>query len=129
MSTSKGMHTYKEILSQGEIWPNVIKNVEIQMESVKDWAKKEHDEVIFIGCGSTYYLSLTAAKIWTAITKESARAMPSSDVWYYSDSAFSKQKPLMVAVSRSGETTETINAINSFKKIVWGQCSCCELLS
>ncbi len=116
MSLSNGMNTLTEVKSQGEIWQKVLETGKDQLKFIDGWRLKRHDEIIFIGCGSTYYLSMTAAKIWTMLTKESARGIPSSEVWYYSDSTFSKLKPLLVAVSRSGETTETINAIESFKK-------------
>lgn len=117
MSSSIGMHTYAEIMSQGEVWQKVLETGKEQLKSIDAWKSKKHDEVIFIGCGSTHYLSLSAAKIWTTLTKESARGIPSSEIWYYANSNISKQKPLLVAVSRSGETTETINAIDTFKKI------------
>lgn len=116
MLLTNGKHTYAEIKSQGEIWQKVLENAEPQIKNISGWLEKKHDEVIFTGCGSTHYLSLSAAKIWTALTRESARGIPSSEAWYYADSTFSKQRPLMVAVSRSGETTETIKAIDYYKK-------------
>jgi glutamine---fructose-6-phosphate transaminase (isomerizing) len=112
-----GTYTYKEIMSQGEVWQKVLLNAEDQFEKVRDLMFRKHDEVIFIGCGSTYYLSLSAAKIWTALTNEPARGMPSSEAWIYGETNFSRNTPLLVAVSRSGETTETINAINTFKQM------------
>jgi glutamine---fructose-6-phosphate transaminase (isomerizing) len=116
MSTSNGMHTYAEITSQGEVWGKVLENAEKQIKLLNGWYAKKHDEVIFIGCGSTHYLALSTAKIWTTLTHESARGIPSSEVWYYGDANFSRNKHLLIAVSRSGETTETINAIDFFEK-------------
>jgi glutamine---fructose-6-phosphate transaminase (isomerizing) len=116
MSTSNGMYTYTEIMSQGEVWGRVLENFENQEKNLKGWATKKHDEVLFIGCGSTHYLSLSAAKTWTTITRESARGIPSSEVWYYGESTLSRKKHLLVAVSRSGETTETLKATEFFQK-------------
>lgn len=116
MSSLIGIHTYEEIKSQGEVWQKVIDKAANQLKSVENWVNKKHDEVVFIGCGSTYYLSISAAKIWTTLTNEASRGVPSSELWYYWDSNFSRHKPLLVAVSRSGETTETIKAIEQYKK-------------
>lgn len=116
MSSQNGMHTYNEIKSQGEIWRQVFNSGKLQLDQINTWHDQKHDGVMFIGCGSTYYLSLTAAKIWTKLQKESALGVPSSEVWFYTDTTFSKHSPLLVAVSRSGETTETIQAIDVYKK-------------
>lgn len=112
----KGYHTYQEIMSQSEVWSKVIRNLDGQLRNLNDWIKIDHDEVVFTGCGSTHYLSLSAAKIWSALTHQSSRGLPSSEIWFYEKYNFSKMNPLLVAVSRSGETSETIQAINSFKK-------------
>ncbi len=115
MSSTPGMHTYAEIQSQGEVWQKVLESAEDQIKAVEGWQKQEHDEVIFTGCGSTHYLALSAAKIWTALTGESARGLPASEIWLYGDSCFSRMKPLLAAVSRSGETTETLKAIEAYQ--------------
>jgi glucosamine--fructose-6-phosphate aminotransferase (isomerizing) len=117
MPSIHGIHTYQEIMSQGEVWNKVIEKAGDQLISIGDWLARKHDEVVFIGCGSTYYLSLSAAKIWTKITKEASRGIPSSEIWYYGDANLSRQKPLLVAVSRSGETTETLNAIKQYQQL------------
>lgn len=115
MPSSIGMYTYAEIVSQGDIWKKTIKDSSKQLDSISDWFNLPHEEVMFIGCGSTHYLALSAAKTWTYLTRESARGLPSSEIWYYPSSTFSKLKPSLVAISRSGETTETINALSVFR--------------
>ena len=117
MTNLNGKFTYNEIISQGEVWKKTLEGSDRQIQFIKKCCNHKHDEVIFIGCGSTYYLSLSAARIWTLLTNESARALPSSELWYYPDVHMSSKVPLLIAVSRSGETTETINAIELFKKI------------
>lgn len=69
MSLSNGMNTLTEVKSQGEIWQKVLETGKDQLKFIDGWRLKRHDEIIFIGCGSTYYLSMTAAKIWTMLTK------------------------------------------------------------
>ncbi len=116
MEKALGNYTYSEICSQGVIWKKTLDGLTVQIPKLADWFKKDHDEVLFIGCGSTYYLSLAAAKTWINFKNEPARALPSSEMWLYPESVFTKKKPLLVAISRSGETTETINAIHAFRK-------------
>jgi len=111
-----GNYTYSEICSQGLIWKDTLDGLTVQLPKLANWLRKDHDEVLFIGCGSTYYLSLAAAKTWINLNNEPARALPSSEMWLYPESVFTKKKPLLVAISRSGETTETINAIHTFRK-------------
>jgi len=116
MTTSNGNYTYEEIKSQGDVWKRTIDSSPEQLDRIAEWLAKSYDEVIFTGCGSTHYLSLAAAKTWTYLTGCSARGIPSSEIWYYPDYTFTKVKPKLVAVSRSGVTTETINALDVFEK-------------
>lgn len=116
MTTTNGNHTYVEIKSQGEIWKKTLDSSSEQLNKLHEWLEETYDEVIFTGCGSTHYLSLAASKTWTYLTGCSARGIASSEIWYYPDYTFSKLKPKLVAISRSGETTETIHALDEFKK-------------
>jgi glucosamine--fructose-6-phosphate aminotransferase (isomerizing) len=110
-----GQHTYAEIMSQGDVWKKTLEHAPAQLEAARTWFSQPHGEVLFTGCGSTYYLSIAAAKHWVDITRESARGVPGSEIWYYPTSTFSTTAPLLVAISRSGETTETLRAIREYK--------------
>ena len=112
----QGQFTYAEIMSQGKVWDETLQKVSSQIAAVDSWLAQPHDEVIFTGGGSTYYLSLTAAKHFTALTGKLSRGIPSSEAWYYPASTFATCPSLMVAVSRSGETTETVHAIEEYQK-------------
>lgn len=111
----KGEHTYEEIKGQGDAWSLSLKEAENQRHIIDGVIKQSWPEVIFAGCGSTYYLSLSAAARWQTVTKIRARGVPGSEAWLYPDSVFAKQPPLLVAISRSGETTETKRAIKIYK--------------
>ena len=111
-----GKHTYEEIKSQGEAWTQSLNHAEQEISKILDVIKKPWKEVVFTGCGSTYYLSLTAAARWQEATGICARGVPGSEVWLYPKSIFIDTAPLMVAISRSGATTETLRAINIYKE-------------
>jgi len=111
-----GRFTRKEILSQPEVWNTTLNNwsdVNIQsFPSVEDY-----QQALFIGCGSTYFLSRWAARLNESYTGVISRAAPSSEFLLHPDSWLKKDRPtLLVATSRSAATTETVKAIEVFKE-------------
>jgi glucosamine--fructose-6-phosphate aminotransferase (isomerizing) len=110
-----GAFTRQEILSQPEAWTAALKVLDGTRRDVLD-LKPDHrfETILFTGCGSTYYLSLAAAALMQEMTGVSCRAFPSSELWLYPGSAYATGRTLLVAVSRSGETTETLRACQAF---------------
>jgi glutamine---fructose-6-phosphate transaminase (isomerizing) len=105
-------HTYKEIKSQTDAW---LQALEITRALSLPDAEK-YDQVIFTGCGSTYYLSFAAATLYQELTGRTARAVSGGELLLNSQVVLTNQKSLLVAVSRSGTTTETVRAVEKFKK-------------
>ena len=114
MTSLLGSHTYQEITTQHHAWAASLSAVKEQAASWLDWLRKPR-EVIFTGCGSTHYLSLAAAANWQSTTGIRARGVPSSELWLFPDSALPTQSALLIAVSRSGETTETLRAVETYE--------------
>ena len=104
-------HTYKEIKSQTEAWAQAL---DVMNASGLPQAC-DYDQVLFTGCGSTYYLSLAAAALYQELTGRPARAIPGGELLLNSQAVLTNQKTLLVAVSRSGTTTETVKAVEKFK--------------
>jgi glucosamine--fructose-6-phosphate aminotransferase (isomerizing) len=115
-------HTYREIMSQPQCWHEALQRFEAAKEELAPLWQREHIErVIFTGCGSTYYLSLMGARLFQRLTAVPAQAYPASELVLFPDSAYLKaQRTLLVAVSRSGSTTETVEALKLFKKLNLG---------
>ena len=111
-----GEYTRREILSQPETWAATLENVQAQAKALRDFYRAgRYESAIFTGCGSTYYLSLAAAALLQEVTSIPARGLPASEIWLYPRSAYvADRRTLLVAVSRSGETTETLRACSSF---------------
>jgi glucosamine--fructose-6-phosphate aminotransferase (isomerizing) len=105
-------HTYMEIKSQTEAWAQALEITRVI--SLPD--AKNYELVIFTGCGSTYYLSLAAAALYQELTGRAARAIPGGEMLLNSQIVLTNQKSLLVAISRSGTTTETIRAVEKFKE-------------
>jgi len=116
ISTNKGAFTKTEILSQPATWKETLQTLQ------SDWVGKlpnpqEYDQIVLTGCGSTYYLSIWAARFLHCNSGVPAVALPSSELWY-SGEAWLKpfKKVLFIAISRSGQTTETLRALEMFLK-------------
>lgn len=115
-------HTYNEIKTQTEAWAQALDVVRAS-DSPKAGG---YDQVVFTGCGSTYYLSLAAAALYQELTERSARAVPASELLLNSSASVGRivnppvregipHHDLLIAISRSGTTTETIKAVEKFK--------------
>src|SRR5512133_1692041 len=103
--------THREIKSKPEAWAQAIEVTKAASLPKAD----EYQQVIFTGCGSTYYLSLAAAALYQELTGRAARAVPGGEMLLNSQTVLTSNKTLLVAVSRSGTTTETVQAAAKFK--------------
>jgi glucosamine--fructose-6-phosphate aminotransferase (isomerizing) len=108
-----GTLTLREILDQPAAWAAAIQRFETEAERVvRLFEARSPDEVVFTGCGSSYYLSLTAASVFQQVTGLNARAVPASEILQFPESVFARHAvPLVVASSRSGTTSETLRAV------------------
>lgn len=109
-SSSLGVHTLEEILSQPQCWADCLKRLE-SGETVPKIVKQfgASQEWVFVGCGSSYYIALAAASSWAAITGIKARALPASELLLFPDLAFVGLKEFVpVLISRSGQTSEVL---------------------
>jgi glucosamine--fructose-6-phosphate aminotransferase (isomerizing) len=113
-----GFRTEQEILSQPEAWAATLQTVRERAQDLRSFLRRgEYEEVLFTGCGSTYYLALTAAATLQELSGTGARGLPASEVWLRLQAVCpAGRRRLLVAVSRSGETTETLRACQSFTR-------------
>lgn len=102
--------TYDEIKSQTAAWTEALERV----SSMPLPNAADYDQVLFTGCGSTYYLSLSAAALYQELVGRPARAVPGGELWLNPQAFLSGRKALLVAISRSGTTTETVRAVERF---------------
>lgn len=109
--------TFCEITTQTSAWQQAL-DVS-RAAALPDLA--DYDSVLFTGCGSTYYLSLAAAALFQQTTGRVARAVPAGELVLNPEVALTKGKTLLVAVSRSGTTSETVKAVEEFKSDQRGQ--------
>ena len=110
--------SYLEIFNQDESLEKTFRCILDQKdELINFFQKSKLDEIVFIACGSSYWLSLSAAMTMTEKTGIRCTAVKSGDIVlnpeYYQNI---HKKPLVIAPSRSGSTSETLMAIALFKK-------------
>lgn len=119
--TETGKHTFSEIMSQPVVWRDALNSFEAKAAALRDlWQTQRFDEVIFTGCGSTYYLSLVGAALFQHLSGVPARACPASELVFYPFYQPDKTY-LLVTVSRSGTTTETVEAARVFRERAAGK--------
>jgi len=115
MQDDIGKFTKQEILSQPDTWVETLKFLKNNGGEKNLPALGDYDQVILTGCGSTYYFSIWASRFLQASLGIPCMALPSSEIWYSGDSWIKPyEKTLLIAVSRSGRTTETLHALDFY---------------
>jgi len=104
-----GPNTLAEILSQPETWRKCL----IALDATNEFERLRRElprdgEWVFVGCGSSFYLALTAAATWSLLTGETARAVPASEILLFPSLLPRYSRPILI--SRSGRTSEIIEA-------------------
>lgn len=109
--------TWDEIQSQPHAWEQSLANIATsELELLKLALSMDYEQVILTGCGSTYYLAIAAAASLREIAQTDALALPASELWLNPNTCFpSPRQTLLIALSRSGETTETLRAVEAFR--------------
>jgi glucosamine--fructose-6-phosphate aminotransferase (isomerizing) len=81
------------------------------------WPVGAAGDVVFTGCGSPYYLARSAATVFRGVAGRRAVAFPASELMLFPDESLPEGSAnLLVAISRSGETTETVEAVARFRR-------------
>ena len=109
-------NTYNEIITQTSAWEDAINVVEKNIDQIKEIDLGKYQNILVIGCGSTYYLSLTAASLIQLKVGITAQPFPSSELMLFPEYYLGEGKKLLIAISRSGTTSETLYVVKSFKE-------------
>ncbi len=112
-----GAYSLAEITTQGESWQGAIAATLAQLSALLGLlGRAAGRRILFIGCGSTHYLAQFAAPWFQAVTGCACRALPSSELLLQTDTLLAADEaPLVIALSRSGETSETILAMEKLR--------------
>lgn len=103
----------QEIESQGQGWREAISLIRASQGRLA--ALLEGREVRFLGAGSSYYLGNAAVSTWASLGLK-ATSVPASEPLLYPNRYLWSSDHVAVAVSRSGSTTETLEAMRRAKQ-------------
>lgn len=117
-------YTYSEISKQPETWEKtyaqILDNKDEILNKIKNFGP---DEVIFSGCGTSYYISISAAYTFAELTGVSSKAVPASELFLAPNAVLPQNKKILVfAISRSGTTSEIIKAVDFLQKNQLAEC-------
>jgi glucosamine--fructose-6-phosphate aminotransferase (isomerizing) len=108
-------HTYQEIMSQPAAWRATLGESAGWAAEVRALRRDgDRPGVLFTGCGSPFFLARSAAAMYQSVAGAPAQAHPSSDLMLFPEMALAARPTPLVALSRSGETTEVLGAIRAF---------------
>ncbi|RKP49911.1 SIS domain-containing protein [Cohnella endophytica] len=116
---NRGELTYREIAEQ----PLALKEAYEEALRRKAWAETYLAEptvsqTLFVGSGSSYYQSQTMAATYRSWLGREALALPSSDLLLIRKQVASeKLRTVVFGISRSGESTEVVKALESVKEL------------
>jgi len=117
---TKGSHTWQEILSQPRVWRATLDAFDAARPALEGFLRQLNgSQIIVVGCGSTHYLAQAAAGILRHWTGAAVDALPSSELWLFPDMV-PMGRTYLLAVSRSGTTTETLRALEAFRQTTGG---------
>lgn len=106
---------YEDIKTQDVAWKAALSAVDERAEELEALFSDPPGEVLFVSCGSPYYIGQSNAALWKERTHLRAAAIPSSEIMLFPDIHLgSDESPVMLTASRSGETTETVEATKRF---------------
>jgi glucosamine--fructose-6-phosphate aminotransferase (isomerizing) len=107
--------TLQEIESQPKAWKSTLRVFDgMKGEVQKLFHSVKFDRIVVCGCGSTYYFAHSTAQHLSLHTTHQIFAFPSSEVWLL-PGIFPVEGTMVLAVSRSGTTTETLRAVERFR--------------
>lgn len=113
-----GSKTLREIQAQPGAWRATLCSFKAMRENTVSWYTKMRPETLVLtGCGTSYYLSQAGAAAFGLLAHECAVSVPGSELFLQPDLTLpATGKVLVIGVSRSGESSETVRALTFVKE-------------
>lgn len=108
----------KEIMEEAGALENQVKTF-LSRKILKPFSKSfidEFDRIVFVGCGTAYHAGLMGTHYVKEILQKNADAYISSEFLCEKDT-FLDKKALYIFISQSGETADTLLALEKVKKL------------
>lgn len=110
--------TIQEILFQPCAWKETINAFNEQKNEILAFFENHRNaKILMTGCGSSYYLPLIGSAIYTKFTGKESMGIPASEIFLNPENVFAKdQEYLLISISKSGKTPETLSAARYMKE-------------
>ncbi len=111
-----GQLTWNELISQPDAWARLLERLDARRD-IPSIALDHVDEIVLVGSGTSYYLALAVADWISRRHAIAVRAVPSCEVMLDPEQVAPKgsRTRLVIAISRSGESSELILAVQALK--------------
>lgn len=107
--------TYQEIYRQPESFEAINGSLN-EIYGVLDQAfAEQYDELIFTGCGTSFYLAQAAAHAFSTVNAIPAKAVCCSELYYFPETFVKNRKALVLPITRKSYTTEVRMAIDKVR--------------
>ncbi len=118
MQIQKG-GVFAEILDQPRAWKDALQLLLKRKDELAPWLRSENfGQILFLGCGSSYGVAQAASSITQLVSGLNTIAMPSSEILYLRRPPYdSRIKTLVVALSRTGNSDDTVWAVEKLRKL------------
>ena len=103
----------KEIMEQAETIQKAIEQDEEKIKEIVSDIRNARD-VFFVGCGTAYYACLLGSYLFSKISNKYIHAFSGSEFSNFKH--LLNENSLVIAVSQSGETADTLEAVRAAKK-------------
>lgn len=113
--------SYKEI---HESYQSMLKTITYIEENKNKFVNLfiDYEDIILLGCGSSYWLSLSIARVIENVLHKKAYALKATEVSMHHIKSGIYKKALVLIPTRSGSTTELLTAIRNLKETYEDAC-------
>jgi glucosamine--fructose-6-phosphate aminotransferase (isomerizing) len=114
-----GSATYADVVGQATGWTAAVDAVEAQWGALRsNLLAVSPKHVVLVGCGSTHHLAEVTAALWRDAADWIVTTPPASDVLHDPHGLLPwPDQTVMVTLSRSGATSETLAAVDAFRAV------------
>src|SRR5215467_14287165 len=110
--------TFSEIYDQARCCQKTIRRAEARQESVRSLLPlDQYTNIVITGCGSSYHMASCASFAWAQMIARPVQAVQASQLMSFSERYFpASARPLVIAISRSGATSEVEQAVLKLRR-------------
>lgn len=98
-------HAEREVFSQPEIWEQTI----AFHAGVQSALPQRGEKVAFVGCRTSWFMSMASAALWET------NGFGEADAFTASEYIYTRKYDRIIAITRSGTTTETVDFLEKVK--------------